>query len=118
MASAALGCAVAFAILWWTSAYDYPLDVGGRPLNSPPADVPILFETTVLFGSLTAFLAVLFLSGLPRLHRPVFEVEGIESASIDRFWIGVGHAGAVDARVRSRMEELGVLSVRQLGALR
>lgn len=115
LAAAALGCIVAFVIIWATNAYDYPLDVGGRPLDSIPTDVPILFETTVLFGSLTAFFSVLFRSGMPRLHRPVFEVAGIETASIDRFWVGVSHAGPLDPSVSSRMRELGALSVREMG---
>lgn len=114
--AAALGCAVAFAILWFTNAYDYPLDVGGRPIDSLPADIPILFETTVLFGSLTAFLLVFIRSGLPRLFRPIFEVDGIESASVDRFWLGVEQRDALDDAVRTRMVELGALAVRTIGA--
>ncbi len=113
--AATIGCALAFAILWFTNAHDYPLDVGGRPLDSLPADIPIMFETTVLFGSLTAFLLVFLRSGLPRLHRPVFEVEGIESASIDRFWIGIDPSEPVDETVRARMIELGAVTVRAAG---
>ncbi len=113
-ASAGVGCAVAFAILWFTNAYDYPLDVGGRPLNSLPADIPILFETTVLFGSLAAFLLVFIRSGLPRLYRPVFEVDGIESASIDRFWLGIEESEPVEESVRARMTELGALAARTM----
>src|SRR4051812_25982351 len=50
--AASFGCVLAFTIMWWTNAVDYPLDVGARPLNSLPADIPIMFETTVLFGAL------------------------------------------------------------------
>jgi hypothetical protein len=111
LASAALGCATAFLILWATNTYDYPLDVGGRPLLSLPADVPIMFETTVLFGSLAAFFGVLLASGLPRLYRPVFEVPGIQTASLDRFWLAVDHPGPLDERVLTRMRALGALAV-------
>jgi Protein of unknown function (DUF3341) len=111
--AAAFGCALAFAILWFTNAYDYPLDVGGRPLNSIPADIPIMFETTVLLGSLTAFALALVGSGLPRLHHPAFEVPGFESASIDRFWLAVG-GPPVDDAVRFRMRELGAGAVRSM----
>lgn len=107
--AAALGCLVAFGILWGTNAYDYAIDVGGRPLDSLPADIPIVFETTVLFGSLTAFVLVFLRSGMPRLHHPIMEVDGIESASVDRFWIGVA-GGANDAVLRTRMTALGALA--------
>ena len=88
------GCALAYWILWFTNARDYPLDVGGRPLNSIPADIPIMFETTVLFGSMTAFLAVLLLSRMPRLFHPIMTVEGHESITLDRFWLGIAAESA------------------------
>jgi hypothetical protein len=116
LAAAAFGCALAFAIIWFTNASDYPLNVGGRPLDSAPADIPIMFETTVLFGSLAAFLLALLASGLPRLHHPIFEIDGIESASLDRFWLGIDQPRPVEDVVRSRMMELGARAVRTMGA--
>lgn len=94
-AAGATGAVVAYLILWWTNAVDYPLDVGGRPLNSVPAHVPIMFETTVLFAACASFAAALVLSGLPRLHHPVFEQEGFERTTIDRFWLTIGRRDAV-----------------------
>jgi len=114
--AAMVGCAVAFAIEWGTNAYDYPLDVGGRPVSSLPADIPIMFETTVLFGSLAAFLLVFVRAGLPRLHRPIFEVDGFESASIDRFWIGIEQSAPIEDAVRTAMTDLGARTVRTLGS--
>jgi hypothetical protein len=90
LAAGASGGFAAFGVLWWTNAFDYPLDVGGRPYNSMPTHIPIMFETTVLLAALTAFGAALLLSGLPRLHHRVFEIAGFERTSIDRFWIVVG----------------------------
>jgi hypothetical protein len=115
LAAAVLGCAVAYGILWFTSARDYPLNVGGRPLDSLPADVPIMFETTVLFGSLCAFLLVFLRSGLPRLHAPIFEVEGIQSASVDGFWLGIEGSAPLDESVLTRMKSLGARAVRSMG---
>ena len=108
---AIVGLVSAYGIIWFCNAYDWPLDVGGRPLDSLPADVPILFETAVLFASLAIFVAMLARSGLPRLHKPVFEIEGFERTSVDRFWIGIDETelgGEVFGRVLSEVERAPV----------
>jgi hypothetical protein len=92
LAAGLFGGVFAFILQWWCNGKDYPLDVGGRPLLSAPAFIPITFETTVLFASLAGFFSMLGFCGLPRLHHPVFEVEGFERATVDRFWIGVDSA--------------------------
>src|SRR4051812_1235210 len=88
------GATLAYAVLSWTNAFDYRLDVGGRPYNSLPTHIPIMFESTVLLAALTAFGAALLLSGLPRLHHRLFELDGFERTTIDRFWIIVGDVHA------------------------
>ncbi len=58
------GLLVALWLQYWTSATDWPLNVGGKPFDSLPAFVPVAFELTVLFAGLGT-VAVLFLrSGL------------------------------------------------------
>lgn len=50
-----LGITGAIAKLWyqiWTSATDWPINVGGKPLNSFPAFIPVTFEVTVLFAGI------------------------------------------------------------------
>jgi len=83
------GAAFAYALQYWIGAVNYPINVGGTPAHSGPAYIPITFELTVLFGSITAFVCLFAFTGLPRLWHPVFEVPGFESAVIDRFWLGV-----------------------------
>jgi hypothetical protein len=110
------GVVVAFLIQWLTNAVDYPLDVGGRPLASLPADVPICFETAVLFAACGAFFGTWALCRLPRLHRPLFEVEGFERASIDRFFIGIDSADPrYEPAVGDEMTRLGALRVVPFG---
>jgi hypothetical protein len=84
---------------WFCNTWDSPLNVGGRPAFSLPAFIPIMFEVTVLFGSLTAFFGVLWRMRLPRLADPIFEVPNFESASIDRFWL---YVSADDPRWRAQ----------------
>ena len=55
-----------------------------------PAFIPITFESGVLFASFASFFGVFAACGLPRLHHPLFEVEGFERASHDRYFLAVG----------------------------
>jgi hypothetical protein len=108
------GATVAFLILWWTNSIDYPIDVGARPYNGLPAHVPIMFETTVLFASLTAFVAVFLASGLPRLHHRVFELDGFERTTVDRFWLTVGDLHKTFSEgLPAELVELGAIAVRR-----
>ena len=72
---------------WYSMAHLYPINVGGRPLNSWPNFIPVTFELTILVASVSAFVAVFVLNRLPQPNHPVFNVPGFERASIDRFFL-------------------------------
>jgi hypothetical protein len=102
---ALIGASGGYLLQWWCNAVDFPINVGGRPAHAPLSFVPITFELSVLLGALGAFIGVLALSGLPRLHHPVFDAVRFRSASIDRFWI------ALRAPDGARLRDLGALWV-------
>lgn len=64
------GTASGFAFTSWTSV-DWPLVVGGKPIISIPAFIPIVFEMTVLFGALSTVIGLFILSRLPVLKPAV-----------------------------------------------
>jgi hypothetical protein len=82
-----LGAASGYFLQYWLNVLDYPLNVGGRPLNSIPSWIIISFELTILTGALFAVLGMLALNGLPRPNHPVFNVPEFALASTNRFFL-------------------------------
>ena len=108
----------AYFMEWYAMARLYPLNVGGRPLNSWPNYVPVTFELTVLIASLSAFVAVFVLNRLPQLYHPVFNVPGFRRASIDRFFlcIEVTDPKFDCKRTREFLVSLGSIKVSEVAA--
>jgi Alternative complex III, ActD subunit len=81
------GALTAYGMQWYSAVVDYPLNVGGRPLHSWPAFVPITFELTVLFAAIAGLIGMLWLNGLPKPYHPVFNAPQFKLASQTRFFL-------------------------------
>ncbi|KFG67718.1 DUF3341 domain-containing protein [Microvirga sp. BSC39] len=81
------GGVIQYASQYWMNAIDYPLNVGGRPLNSWPAFIPASLIVAILWAGAATLISLLVILRLPRLHHPVFAVPGFERASEDRFFL-------------------------------
>jgi hypothetical protein len=87
LAGGIIGGLGAYFMEWIAMAKLYPINVGGRPLNSWPNFIPVTFELTVLIASVSSFAGVFLLNRLPEPHHPVFNVPEFERASNDRFFL-------------------------------
>jgi hypothetical protein len=112
------GGAATYFLQWYAAVVDYPINIGGRPLNSWPAFVPATFEITILGAAVAAVVTMLVLNGLPRLYHPLFEVEEFELASRNRFFLCLPARDPVFAPgfARDLLGELHPLLLREVPA--
>lgn len=104
------GASLAMIFMVWTSAFDYPLNIGGKPTWSIPAFIPITFEVTILFSGITAVFGMFFLNGMPTFHHPLFEIEKFAKATDDKFFV------MIEARDRNYDREKTLQFLESTGA--
>lgn len=103
---------------YYTAVFNYPYNAGGRPLNSWPAFMLVPFAIGILGAAVAGFVRFLFETGLPRLHFPLFAVEGTERASQDRFFLAI-EAPETEGERREAMDSLrgaGAVEVREVSS--
>ncbi len=76
-----------FGLQWYITVYNFPTNIGGRPLFSWPSYIVITFELTVLFAAIAATFGLLALCGFPTPYHPVFNAPGFERATRDGFFL-------------------------------
>ena len=110
------GGAGIYLLQWYSAVIDYPINSGGRPLNSWPAFIVPTFEMTVLGAALAAFFGMLILNGLPRLYHPIFNAPGFDLASRNRFFLCIEARDArfEPQRTRAFLETLAPMKVAEV----
>jgi hypothetical protein len=91
---------------FWTSAFDWPVNVGGKPANSTLAFLPVTFEITVLVGGLATVLAFFLRTRLRPGAKARLLEQGITN---DRFVIVLekGRPDFEEAKARRILREGG-----------
>jgi len=87
LAGGALGAFCGWALQYWSSTMAYPMNIGGRPFNSWPAFIVVIFEMTILFAAFSAVLGMFRLNDMPKPYHPLFNVESFARATRDRFFL-------------------------------
>jgi mono/diheme cytochrome c family protein len=76
---------------WWTSAVSWPINIGGKPWNSLPAFVPVIFEAMVLCAGLGTVAVLFFVCRLLPGKQARLIIDGITD---DRFALVIEHENA------------------------
>ncbi len=77
-------------LIWFCNAFDYPIIVGGKPMFSPPMSFVPSYILMILGGAIGAFVGMIALNQLPRLHHPLFGKKRFELVTRDKFFLVIG----------------------------
>lgn len=87
LAGGIVGLLGGYLMQYYVTVWQFPINIGGRPLHSWPSYIVIAFETTILFAAGSAVLGLLALCGLPMPYHPVFNAPRFALASRNRFFL-------------------------------
>lgn len=119
LAGGLLGGIAGFAMQTYATVIDYPMNIGGKPLFSWPAYIPITFEMIILLAAVTGVLALFFFTRFPQPYHPVFRSEDFnQHASQDAFYLSIEASDAkFDLQQTQRfMQEAGAVQVSEIEA--
>jgi hypothetical protein len=116
LAGGIIGGAGGFLLQTYGAAYDYPLNIGGRPYFSWPSFIPITFELMILGAVFAAVFGMLALNGLPQPHHPIFNAPNFELATRSHFFLCIEAADPRydNAGTRKFLESLEPKSVSEV----
>lgn len=100
----------------YTSVFDYPLIVQGKPFLSLPAFFPIIFELTILFSAFTTVFGLMLLCRLPQFHHKVFAWDGFKRATDDAFFLAIESSDPKfsEGETLRLLREIGAMEVSEI----
>lgn len=107
-----VGCTFGLWLTWWTSAVNWPINVGGKPPFSLPAFIPIMFELTILLAALSSVGALFYATGMPRVDPPVIDPD-LTSHKFAVF-VPQNDLGYDEAKLEKVFRDLGATDVKKV----
>jgi hypothetical protein len=104
----ALGALAGYGMQWYSAVIDYPIDSGGRALNSWPAFLLVPYETAILSAAIVGILGWLWMSRLPRPFHPLFAADIVERASQDRYLLVFSAEDRLKPQIEQRLRPQAV----------
>ncbi len=97
-----MGCLGGVGLVWFTNATNsdtfpqlpaflqgYDFLISGKPIFSLQANIPVIFETTVLLAAFGAVFGMLAMNNLPLFNKGIFHSERFKRVTADRFFVFV-----------------------------
>ena len=119
LAGGVIGAFAGFLMQTFATVIDNPYNIGGRPLFSWPAYIPITFEVTILSAALFGFFGLFIINRFPQPYHPVFNSEDFsQHAAQDGFYMDIEASDPkfdIDI-TRKFLEDLGSIQVSEIEA--
>jgi hypothetical protein len=111
-ATGVIGLLSGLALTYYTSVVDWAVNVGGKPMFSLPAFIPIIFELTILFAALSSVGAFFYFCGMPRINAPTID----KDLTCHKFAIFIpeNESGYNSERVEKMLTELGAVEIKKM----
>ena len=87
--SGVVGAFLGTLMQWWMNSVDFPYQVSGKPIFSLPANIPVIFEMTILFAAFGAVIGMMHFNKMPTYYHPLHSSKKFLRATSDRFFISL-----------------------------
>lgn len=124
-----IGALKGTALVWWTNAANpvewlsvptflqpYQYLIGGKPEFSLAANIPVIFELTILLSAFGAVFGMLAMNNLPLFNRPIFNSRRFLKVTTDGYFISVEAADPrySEAATRELLQSAGAMAIESI----
>lgn len=104
-----LGFCVAFSMQYYMMAYDWKMDIGGKPFFPMPSFIPVCFEWTVLFAALGMTATFMYVNHMaPGRRARIMDERGTD----DRFVMAIEVTGKSEDKINQLLKKAGAVEIK------